>query len=67
MQLRAILGELGMPSTPTLLAIPRIAQVLDEAGRPLRDWIAPALKDFLAEFTWYASALKQGRAGGTPY
>ncbi len=37
MQLRMILGELGMPSIPTLLAIPRIAQALDEAGRPQQD------------------------------
>ena len=67
MQLRMILGELGMPSIPTLLPIPRIAQVLDEAGRPQQDWLAPALTEFLTEFAWYARALKQGRAGGTPY
>jgi NAD(P)H-dependent FMN reductase len=67
MQLRMTLGELGMPSIPTLLPIPRIAQALDEAGRPRQEWLASALTDFLAEFTWYARALKQGRAGGTPY
>ena len=67
MQLRMTLGELGMPSIPTLLPIPRIAHALDEAGRPRQDWLAPALADFLAEFTWYARPLKQGRAGGTPY
>lgn len=67
MQLRMTLGELGMPSIPTLLAIPRIAQALDEAGRPQQDWLAPAMADFLAEFGWYAAALKQGRARGTPY
>ena len=67
MQLRMTLGELGMPSIPTLLAIPRVGQVLDEAGRPQQDWLAPALKDFLAEFGWYAAALKQARAAGTPY
>ena len=61
-----ILGELGMPSIPSLLSIPRIAEALDEAGRPQQDWLAPALKDFLDEFAWYARALKQGRAGGTP-
>jgi NAD(P)H-dependent FMN reductase len=67
MQLRMILGELGMPSIPSLLAIPRIPHVLDEEGRAQQDWLAPALTDFLAEFVWYARALKQGRAGGTPY
>jgi NAD(P)H-dependent FMN reductase len=67
MQLRMTLGELGMPSIPTLLSIPRIHQALDEQGRPQQDWLAPALSDFLAEFTWYARALKQARAAGTPY
>src|SRR6195952_3751170 len=67
MQLRMTLGELGMPRLPTLLPIPRIASVLDAGGRPLQDWIGPALQDFLAEFSWYARALKQARAAGTPY
>jgi NAD(P)H-dependent FMN reductase len=67
MQLRMTLGKLGMPSIPTLLSIPRIAEALDAAGRPQRDWLAPALTDFLAEFYWYARALKHGRSGGTPY
>ena len=61
------LGELGMPSIPTLRPIPRIGRALDEAGRPQQDWLAPALGDFLDEFVWYARALKQGRAVGTPY
>ena len=46
MQLRMTLSELGMPSIPTLLPIPRIAQALDDAGRPQQDWLAPALKAF---------------------
>jgi hypothetical protein len=56
-----------MPSIPTLLPIPRIGHTLDEAGRPQQDWLGPAVAEFLAEFGWYAGALKQGRAGGTPY
>jgi NAD(P)H-dependent FMN reductase len=67
MQLRMVLGELGMPSIPTLLSIPRIAQALDEAGRPRQEWLAPALTDFLTEFFWYGRALKQARTLGTPY
>jgi NAD(P)H-dependent FMN reductase len=67
MQLRMTLAELGMPSIPALLPIPRIASALDTAGRPLQDWVGPALQDFLAEFSWYARALKQARAAGTPY
>ena len=67
MQLRMTLSELGMPSVATLLPIPRIAQALDDAGRPQQDWLAPTLKGFLAEFVWYADALRQGRASGKPY
>jgi NAD(P)H-dependent FMN reductase len=67
MQLRMTLGELGMPSIPTLLAIPRVVEALDEVGRPQQDWLATARQEFLSEFVWYARALKQGRAGGTPY
>jgi NAD(P)H-dependent FMN reductase len=67
MQLRMVLGELGMPSIPTLLPIPRIAHAIDEEGRPRQDWLATSLTEFLDEFTWYARALKHGRAGGTPY
>src|SRR6195952_6045971 len=67
MQLRMVLGELGMPSIPTLLSIPRAATAVNEAGQPQQDWLASALADFLAEVTWYANALKHGRASGTPY
>src|SRR5271168_1358382 len=54
MQLRMTLAELGMPSIPTLLPIPRIAQALDEAGRPQHEWLTSALTGFLSEFVWYA-------------
>ncbi|WP_428394927.1 NADPH-dependent FMN reductase [Lichenicoccus sp.] len=67
MALRMMLGELGMPSIPTLLAIPRLQQVLDQDGRPLADWVARSADRFLAEFAWYARALRAQRQAGTPY
>ena len=71
MALRMMLGELGMPSIPTLLAIPRIQQVLDADGRlqgdAKSDWLARSAERFLAEFGWYARALRAQRQGGTPY
>ena len=67
MALRMMLGELGMPSIPTLLAIPRIQQVLDQDGRPQADWLARSADRFLAEFAWYARALGAQRQAGTPY
>ncbi|MCY1642083.1 NADPH-dependent FMN reductase [Methylorubrum sp. SL192] len=67
MQLRAMLAELGTPSIPSLLPIPRIQKALSEAGEPAEDWLVRAAKKFLDELTWYAEALKAKRAGGTPY
>lgn len=67
MQLRAMLGELGMPSIPSLLPIPRIHKALDEAGKPAEEWLGKAAAKFLNELTWYAEALKAQRAKGTPY
>jgi NAD(P)H-dependent FMN reductase len=67
MQLRMTLAELGMPSVPSLLPIPRVQQVIDAEGRPTADWIGKSADRFLAEFEWYARALKHQRGGGTPY
>ena len=67
MQLRMTLAELGMPSIPSLFPIPRIGRALDEDGRLQDERTGRALDRFLAEFTWYARALKHERVGGTPY
>jgi NAD(P)H-dependent FMN reductase len=67
MQLRAMLCELGMPSIPSLLPIPRIATVLDPGGVPQQPWLDKAAARFLDEFTWYATALRRQREEGTPY
>src|ERR1700733_3997768 len=47
MQLRMTLAELGMPSIPTLLPIPRIESALDGEGRPRQDRLTADLGDFL--------------------
>ena len=67
MQLRMTLAELGMSSIPSILPIPRIAQALDEEGRPLEAWVEGRLGRFLDEFCWYARAMRRERADGTPY
>jgi NAD(P)H-dependent FMN reductase len=69
MQLRMTLAELGMSSIPSIFPIPRIGQTLDEAGHPIEGtgWSDSRLDRFLAEFCWYARAMKRERAGGTPY
>lgn len=66
MQLRMTLAELGMSSIPSIFPIPRIGQILDDDGRPLGDWSEHRLDRFLAEFFWYARAMKRERGGGTP-
>ncbi len=67
MQLRMTLAELGMPSVPSVLAIPRIQDTLDEEGRTSDGSDVHGLGRFLDEFAWYADALRVKRAGGTPY
>ncbi|WP_336487736.1 NADPH-dependent FMN reductase [Methylobacterium nigriterrae] len=67
MQLRAMLPELGMPSIPSLLPIPRIHKALDEAGKPAEERLAKAAGRFLDELAWYAEAMRAQRAAGTPY
>ena len=67
MQLRMTLAELGMPSIPSLLPIPRIHHALDAEGVPTADWLGKASDRFLAELEWYARALKRQRVAGTPY
>jgi NAD(P)H-dependent FMN reductase len=66
--LRTILAELGMPSLPSILAVPSIGHALAEDGTPTEPWIDRAASRFLDEFEWYAEALNARRAvAGTPY
>ncbi|MBX9843182.1 MAG: NAD(P)H-dependent oxidoreductase [Xanthobacteraceae bacterium] len=66
--LRTVLAELGMPSVPSILAIPTIGTALSGDGTPTEAWIEKAGGRFLAEFEWYAEALRAKRnLGPTPY
>ncbi len=67
MQLRALLPEIGMPSIPSILALPKAQELFDEQGQPKADWVARQAGRFLDELEWYANALKAARAGGVPY
>jgi NAD(P)H-dependent FMN reductase len=67
MQLRMTLAELGMPSIPSILPIPRIQATLDEDGQFAEGKALRGLDRFLDEFTWYAEALRRQRTGGVPY
>jgi NAD(P)H-dependent FMN reductase len=67
MQLRMTLAELGMPSIPSLLPIPRIGETLSEEGIPQLPITERSMNRFLDEFLWYSNALADARAAGTPY
>ncbi|MDR4308160.1 NAD(P)H-dependent oxidoreductase [Chelatococcus sambhunathii] len=67
MQLRMMLGELGMPSIPSIFSVGRIGQAFDERGAPTDEGLAKRFDRFAKELEWYAEALKAKRAEGVPY
>jgi NAD(P)H-dependent FMN reductase len=68
MQLRAMLPEMGMPSIPSILPFPKVAEMFDDQGNPKDpDRLAKSSGRFLDEFTWYLEAFAARRAQGTPY
>ncbi|MGA0533427.1 NADPH-dependent FMN reductase [Hansschlegelia sp. KR7-227] len=67
MQLRMTLGELGMPSIPSIFAVPKIGRSFDSSGAPTDGGFAKRFDRFAREFEWYAEALQAQRAGGVPY
>jgi NAD(P)H-dependent FMN reductase len=67
MQLRAMLGELGMPPIPSIFPIPRIASAFADDGTPLDASWDKRFEKFARELEWYANALRDGRLKGVPY
>jgi NAD(P)H-dependent FMN reductase len=59
--LRAMLAELGMSSIPSTLAVPNVSNQFDADGTPKADAWNQRAADFLAEFEWYAMALRDAR------
>ncbi len=67
MQLRMTLAEVGMPSIPSILPVPRIAEAISDEGAALQPITEKSMNRFLDEFLWYADALAEARIDGTPY
>ena len=67
MQLRAMLGELGMPSIPSLFPVPKVQDAYSDDGTAKDPASAKRVEKFLGELEWYASALKAAREAGVPY
>ena len=66
MQLRMTLGELGMPSIPSIFPVPGIGSAFED-GRPKDEKFPKRFDRFARELEWYAEALKAKRAEGVPY
>jgi NAD(P)H-dependent FMN reductase len=68
MQMRCVLGEVGLVTVPSILAMPRVGQSFAEDGTPSdAAWDRRAAK-FLDEIEWYAEALAaQREKKGVPY
>jgi NAD(P)H-dependent FMN reductase len=67
MQLRALLGELGMPSIPSIFPIPKVQDAFDDDGTPRDPAYPRRIGRFLDELEWYARAMQAARRGGVPY
>jgi NAD(P)H-dependent FMN reductase len=67
MQLRVMLAEMGMSSTPSILPFPKAQDILDAEGHPTGDRPGKSAARFFDEFEWYANALQKARAEGKPY
>ena len=67
MQLRMTLAELGMASIPSLFPVPKVQDAFDDEGRAKDPAYERRVQRFLDELEWYAHALKEARANGTPY
>ncbi len=59
--LRAILGELGTPSIPTVFPVSRVQDAFDEDGQAMDNAYEDRVGRFLEEFEWYSRALRAGR------
>ena len=61
MQLRMMLGELGMPSIPSIFPVPAVQKAFAEDGTPTDPKMHDRVKKFLDELEWYACALRDAR------
>lgn len=65
-QVREILGELGMPAISSVLPIANVGKAFDDAGEPTDPKFRSRSVDFFKEFVWYMEALRAQRAKGAP-
>lgn len=61
MQLRMMLGELGMSSIPSIFPVPKVQDAFDEDGTPRDPKAHERVRKFLDELEWYGYALRAAR------
>jgi NAD(P)H-dependent FMN reductase len=66
-QLRSMLCELGMPSTPSMFAVPKIRTALTDEGIANDPVLDRRFVRFASELEWYGEALREQRKKGVPY
>lgn len=65
--LRAVLGEVGLVTIPSMLPVPKVSEAFEMDGTMKDERYAKRSARFLGELCWYAHALKAARADGVPY
>jgi NAD(P)H-dependent FMN reductase len=61
MQLRMMLGELGMSSIPSIFPVPKVQDAFAEDGTPHDPGMRERVRKFLDELEWYGYALRAAR------
>jgi NAD(P)H-dependent FMN reductase len=61
MQLRMMLGELGMASIPSIFPVPTVQDAVAEDGTPTDPTTHDRVQKFLDELEWYGHALREAR------
>ncbi len=65
-ELRAVTGELGMSSIPSMLPLSQVGKNFNSEGAALDSAYERRAAKFLNEFEWYVDAMKEKRLTGTP-
>lgn len=66
-QLRSMLGEMGMVTIPSVQPFPHVQDAFAENGEPTEAKTRERTRRFFDEFAWYVEALATQRARGLPY
>jgi NAD(P)H-dependent FMN reductase len=65
--LRAVLGEVGMITIPSMFPVSKVQDAFGDDGKAVDDAYPKRIQRFLEELEWFAAALKEARKGGVPY